>query len=137
LGCSTALNWKSFVIIIDINNIMSEFKYNIDLDLNKPLRDLSTGARSVVRLFRSFISSPKLILLDEPASNLDYENRNIFWDEFGRYIDNKELDLSIVLVSHNATDHKRIKEIGLNSGFKNLTMRIDKNGHAYRMVKVE
>lgn len=42
-----------------------------DLDLSRPIKELSKGSRQKVGLVQAFMHSPKLLILDEPTAGLD------------------------------------------------------------------
>jgi ABC-2 type transport system ATP-binding protein len=48
-----------------------ELAERLDLDLNRRLRDLSSGNRRKVALLLAFVSNAELLVLDEPTSGLD------------------------------------------------------------------
>ncbi len=48
-----------------------ELAERFDLDLSRPIRELSRGNKQKVGLVQAFMHDPKLLLLDEPTSGLD------------------------------------------------------------------
>ena len=67
--------------------------------LDKPLQVLSGGEMQRVLMARALIGEPQLLVLDEPAQNLDVSGQMAFY----RLVDNvyKAHPLSILMVSHD------------------------------------
>ena len=71
----------------------------IEKILNKPLSVLSGGELQRVLLARSLLNDPELLVLDEPAQNLDISGQLSFYRLLERIY--KERNLSILMVSHD------------------------------------
>jgi zinc transport system ATP-binding protein len=67
--------------------------------LNKPLYTLSGGEMQRVLLARSLLGNPELLILDEPAQNLDISGQLAFY-KLLEQVYNKHT-LSILMVSHD------------------------------------
>lgn len=74
----------------------------IDHLLNRWTHQLSGGEKQRIALARLLITSPQLLLLDEPYSNLDLFHKNIL----KKVIDalSEELNITCILVSHDPSD---------------------------------
>ena len=72
---------------------------NISGILEKNLSTLSGGELQKVLLARSLLNKPELLILDEPAQNLDIKNQLNFYNLVNRIYKNR--DLSILMVSHD------------------------------------
>lgn len=59
---------------------------------------LSGGEGQLVMLARALAQQPKIILLDEPTSHLDYSNELMILDTISRLV--KETDLTVVMSTH-------------------------------------
>ena len=74
--------------ILEINHI-----------LNKKPEFISGGEKQRVAVARALINSPSILLADEPTGNLDSKNAEKIQKLFKKI--NKELNITIVLVTHN------------------------------------
>ncbi|MBO7187632.1 MAG: ABC transporter ATP-binding protein [Clostridia bacterium] len=66
--------------------------------LNKMVGKLSGGERRRIDIARALLSSPKLLILDEPTTGLDPKTRKILWRAIEKL--RKEEDLTVFLTTH-------------------------------------
>ena len=71
----------------------------IENAIKKPLAVLSGGELQRVLLARSLLNNPDLLVLDEPAQNLDISGQLSFYKLLAHIYD--ERNLSILMVSHD------------------------------------
>jgi ABC-2 type transport system ATP-binding protein len=78
-----------------------------DLDLSRPIRELSKGNRQKVGLIQAFMHRPELAILDEPTSGLD----PLIQQEFHRLLREVKADGGTVLLSsHVLSEVERISD---------------------------
>jgi len=85
----------------EISNRVQEIAQLLELDghLEKKPKELSGGQRQRVALGRALVRRPKVLLMDEPLSNLDAELRHQMRNEIRRLHD--ELGTTTIYVTHD------------------------------------
>ena len=74
-------------------------KVNLDNEiLHRQVKLLSSGESQRLGILRSLISNPKLLLLDEPFSNLDEDNKNDLKAFLKQYVHDKKV--TILMITH-------------------------------------
>ena len=69
--------------------------------LNRPVEMISGGELQRVLLALALEPKPELLLLDEPAQGIDFQDQERFYDLIANL--NREMNVSVVLVSHDLT----------------------------------
>lgn len=75
---------------------------------NRNAKKLSGGEQQRIALARAFILEPKILLLDEPTSNLDVNSATIIEKVI---LDRKKSDTLILLSTHNLYQAKRLGDV--------------------------
>jgi NitT/TauT family transport system ATP-binding protein len=84
------------VITERINQITEIFDFN---ELQKYPYELSGGQQQIVALMRALITLPKILLIDEPFSALDYKNNLMVRQYILKYYE--KYKPTIIIVTHN------------------------------------
>ncbi|XP_063714501.1 ATP-binding cassette sub-family A member 2-like isoform X3 [Symsagittifera roscoffensis] len=79
-----------------INVEVERLLHDMDLptDRHTLVRKLSSGVQRKLSVAMTFIGDPKLIILDEPTSNVDPQARRAIWDLLIKYKDNHTILMS-------------------------------------------
>ena len=110
-------------LIIRRNDSLKDFnqakkilkKLGLGSRLNHFPHQLSGGERQRVAIARAIITSPDIILADEPTGNLDHKNANIVCESFLELTE--EFKTAIVLVTHDQSLARKMNKIyHLSSG---------------------
>ncbi|MBT5166676.1 MAG: ABC transporter ATP-binding protein [Nitrosomonadales bacterium] len=110
-------------LIIRRNDSLKDFnqakkilkKLGLGSRLNHFPHQLSGGERQRVAIARAIITSPDIILADEPTGNLDHKNANIVFESFLELTE--EFKTAIVLVTHDQSLARKMNKIyHLSSG---------------------
>ncbi len=81
----------------ELDNIVKEV--GIEKILHKPIYSLSGGELQRVLLARAMLGNPELLILDEPAQNLDISGQLAFYKLLDKIYN--ERDIAILMVSHD------------------------------------
>jgi len=66
---------------------------------SRPIGELSGGQQQRVFIARALVSSPEILVLDEPTAGVDVEAQNMFYGMLDRL--NRERGLTVVFSTHN------------------------------------
>ena len=82
-------------------------KLKIEDIQNRRIGDLSGGQKQIVLIARALIREPKLLILDEPATGLDYN----ITKELYKILDNlnKENKMTIIMATHDLDEINEVK----------------------------
>ena len=58
---------------VELKNVFFHFSFTED-DLNKPIREFSSGQKTRIALVKLLLSKPDVLLLDEPTNHLDVDS---------------------------------------------------------------
>ena len=139
--------FPEILTINDLNSIMKDiyknwdsdlyFKYIKDFGLDKKsqIKTLSKGMKKKLEIAVCISHHPKLLILDEPTSNLDPIARNEIISIFQDFIQNE--DCSILLSSHITTDLEHIADYitFINNGEILLSKTTNELLDSYGVVK--
>ena len=97
---------KQLIEITDIKKIMEKFPH-----------ECSGGEQQRVALVRSLAINPKIILMDEPLSNLDYDLKENLGTVIRKII--KKFNTTAIIVTHDINDAMKISDriVVLDDGF--------------------
>jgi zinc transport system ATP-binding protein len=93
LGIPKALSQK-------MKELLAQARAPADL-LDRPMDKLSGGERQKVLLALALEPNPELLLLDEPAAGVDFQDQEKFYDLISRL--NQERGVTVLLVSHDVS----------------------------------
>lgn len=82
----------------------------------RKIKELSGGEQQRVAIARSMVLNPKLLLLDEPLSNLDVHLRDVMRKEIKRI--QKQFGVTMIIVTHDQEDAFKLADrvIVINEG---------------------
>lgn len=83
-------------------------RYGLKEFLDKTPQQLSGGMRQRAALIRTLAAGPKILLLDEPFSALDYQTRLTVSDDIARII--REEGKTAILVTHDISESIRLTD---------------------------
>ncbi|MEV8467517.1 sugar ABC transporter ATP-binding protein [Fluviibacterium sp. DFM31] len=82
-------------------------RFGLDLDPNRPVRELNSGEKQIVEIIRSLMSDSWLIVMDEPTSALSEEDKDRLFEFIRRM---KAEGIAIVYISHHMPEIFAIAE---------------------------
>ena len=100
LGLEIKKEQKNTEKTINVKSLLEKYGLK-DFIKNKP-RELSGGMRQRVALIRTLATDPKILLLDEPFSALDYQTRLNVCDDVYKIIKNE--NKTALLVTHDISE---------------------------------
>lgn len=95
----------------DQDNLMKKVLKDVELDsfdniLNKYPMELSVGMNQRINIALSIVNKPSILILDEPTSSLDEENRVKILSIISQLV--KKNNLSVILITHDVLSVKKI-----------------------------
>lgn len=114
---------------VELKNVFFHFSFT-ESDLEKPIKEFSSGQKTRIALVKLLLSKPDVLLLDEPTNHLDVDS--IEWLE--GYV--KAYPFAVVVVSHDRVflDHVCDEIVEIEHG---KTLRFPGNYTHYVQAKKE
>ncbi|WDZ93438.1 sugar ABC transporter ATP-binding protein [Nocardiopsis sp. HUAS JQ3] len=79
--------------------------YGVEVDVGRPLRELSMGARQMVALARAVVADARVVIMDEPTSSLEPREVETLFSVIDRL---RERGITLVYVSHRLDELYRV-----------------------------
>jgi ABC-type multidrug transport system ATPase subunit len=76
--------------------------------LQVQIKTLSQGYKRKLSVLLALIGSPRLLILDEPTSNLDLNSREKVWGTLRQLVQNQELKISILVSTQHIEEAERL-----------------------------
>lgn len=89
-------NMPTRKVIMDVKNVFQSLA--IEKLLDKPFRTLSGGQQQRVMIARAIVSTPQMLILDEPTVGIDAKHKEDFLKLLGHL--NRDHGISILIISH-------------------------------------
>lgn len=89
-------NMPTRKVIMDVKNVFQSLA--IEKLLDKPFRTLSGGQQQRVMIARALVSTPQMLILDEPTVGIDAKHKEDFLKLLGHL--NRDHGISILIISH-------------------------------------
>ena len=108
------LDWLARVRRVDVTARRDELAERFDLELDRPIKELSKGNRQKVGLVQAFMHDPELLILDEPTAGLD----PLMQDEFQQLLrECADEGRSVFLSSHSLDEVQHVADrVGIIRG---------------------
>ena len=90
-----------------LSDFILNLKDGLDTVIKEDSDNISLGEKQRLGLARVFLRKPKLLLLDEPTSNIDALNESIILNSLKKHQD----DMTIILISHKESSLKIANKI--------------------------
>lgn len=87
---------NNFLNDFSLTSIFTDKKVDLDYMIDEKSSNLSGGEKQRIAIIREIIHNPKILILDEPTSSLDDENKKIIVD----YLRKIKNNTTIIIVSH-------------------------------------
>lgn len=102
-------NLKFFAKIKNTDpNVILLQTLKVELDSNKPVKNLSKGTRRKLSLYIALLGDPKILVLDEPTNGLDEEAKTSFWSELKKL---KEKNVAMIIATHHIEEVKSLADV--------------------------
>jgi ATP-binding cassette, subfamily B, bacterial len=88
-----------------LDELISELPKGLDTWITEGGRNLSSGERQRVALARALLGNPRILLLDEPTTNLDVRSKAIFRQVIGHHLG------TVLLVTHDPDEARLADEV--------------------------
>lgn len=93
-----------------VHNIILSLPEAYDTEISITVNPFSGGQRQRVALARAYYGEPKLLILDEPNSNLDSEGEKYLYDAL---LELKRKGTTVIIITHNMSVLRLVDKIGL------------------------